>query len=378
LLKTITLANNAGTKYFIFDRAGNELLAASPTSHLEFNPDPAGKLTRMTEATQRTTTTLTHDGRGFLAKARNSVTDCGPLLTTATYSSDGLLYHRQQQALFTGAVQAQTRIFYFAGRPVAQLDGPPSAGTLLYLTADHLGTPILASTSAAVATWSGGFEAFGRDFTTPSAQSSKVFLRLPGQWDDPVWNNSRLSSGLYYNVNRWYESVRAAYTASDLLSPGATAGLYSYALARPTRLIDRLGLFTIDKSCDNMECLLQHGYTNLLQQLKQETQASCEMLGQTIYGDAALLMCLQRKCRSGRIYCHITDKVDRTQICNQPNEPGAWGPPGGEAHLCPGNWTSGVPPGYLGDVVLHEWAHNCGWKHDEGKGIPCNSGECTY
>jgi YD repeat-containing protein len=98
LLKTIILANNAGTKYFIFDRAGNELLAASPTSHLELNPDPAGKLTRMTEATQRTTTTLAYDGRGFLAKARNSATDCGPLLTTTTYSSDGLLYHRQQQA----------------------------------------------------------------------------------------------------------------------------------------------------------------------------------------------------------------------------------------------------------------------------------------
>src|SRR6202007_3322808 len=126
LLKTIALANGAGTKYFTFDRAGNEILEAGPTSHLDFTPDAAGKLSRMTEETQRTTSVLT---------------------------SDALLYQRQQQALFTGTVTAQTRIFYFAGRPVAQLDGPPSTGTLTYLTADHLGTPILARPRAAIAQW---------------------------------------------------------------------------------------------------------------------------------------------------------------------------------------------------------------------------------
>ncbi len=205
LLKTITLASGAGTKYFQYDLAGNVLLEAAPTSHLDFQPDAAGKLSRMTEETQRTNSTLLYDGRGFLATARNAVTDCGPLVTTPTYGSDGLLYHRQQQGLFTKAIQAQTRIFYFAGRPVAQLDGPPATGTLTYLTVDHLGTPILASTGAAVTTWSGGFEPFGRDFATPSAQSSGIFLRLPGQWDDPAWGNSKLSSGLYYNLNRFYE-----------------------------------------------------------------------------------------------------------------------------------------------------------------------------
>jgi RHS repeat-associated protein len=241
LLKTITLANNAGTKYFTFDHAGNELLEASPTSHLEFNPDPAGRLVRITEATQRTSSNLAYDGRGFLATARNSVTDCGPLLTTATYSSDGLLYHRQQKALFTGNIQAQTRIFYFAGRPMAQLDGPPVTGMLTYLTVDHLGTPILASTPAAVATWSGGFEPFGRDFTTPSAQSSKVFLRLPGQWDDPAWDNSRLGSGLYYNLNRWYEPGTARYSQADPLALASEVP-YVYARSNPLLYIDPLGL----------------------------------------------------------------------------------------------------------------------------------------
>ena len=111
-----------------------------------------------------------------------------------------------------------------------------------------------------------------------------------------------------YNGYRWYAAVSGSHSSPDAFHPGITAALYAYALARPTRLIDRLGLFSIDKSCDNMECL----------------------------------------------------------------------PPSGDAHLCPGNWTYGVPQGYLADLVLHEWAHNCGWSHGEGKGVPCNSGECTY
>ncbi len=378
LLKTITLANSGGTKYLAYDLAGNVTLEASPTSHLDLAPDAAGKLGRMTEETRRTSSTLAYDGRGFLAKARNAVTDCGPVVTSPTYGSEGLLYQRQQQNLFTGSITAQTRVFYFAGRPVAQLDGAPVQGMLTFLSVDHLGTPILATSNATVAIWSGGFEPFGRDFTTPSAQSAGVFLRLPGQWDDPVWDGKQLNSGLYYNLHRWYAPALGSYSAPDAAHLGVIAALYNYALERPTKFVDRLGLFALDGSCNNMECISQHGYANLLQQLKLEIQISCQTLESTVYGDAALLKCLRSKCASGRIYCHITDKRDPSNLCNGSNEPGAWGPPGGEAHLCPGNWTYGVPPGYLGDVVLHEWAHNCGWGHGEGKGIPCNSGECPF
>jgi len=242
LLNTVTLANNAGTKYLAYDLAGNVLLEASPTSHLDFTPDAAGKLSRMTEETSHETSTLTYDGRGFLAKARNAVTDCGPLATVPTYDSEGLLYQRQQQNLFTSAVSAQTRIFYFAGRPIAQLDGSPATGMLTYLTVDHLGTPVLASSGAATAIWSGGFEPFGRDFTTPSAQSSGIFLRLPGQWDDTAWDNTRLTSGLYYNVSRWLKTGTGRYISSDLIGLDGDINLYSYAWESPTKWADPLGL----------------------------------------------------------------------------------------------------------------------------------------
>jgi RHS repeat-associated protein len=259
LLETITLANGAGTKYLAYDLAGNVLLESTPTSHLDFLPDAAGNLSRMTEETSHETSALAYDGRGFLAKARNAVIDCGPLATIPTYGSEGLLYQRQQQNLFTSAVTVQTRIFYFSGRPVAQLDGAPVTGVLTYLTVDHLGTPILASTGAATATWSGGFEPFGRDFTTPGAQRSGIILRLPGQWDDSIWDNAHLSSGLYYNVNRWYETSTGRFSQSDPLSayrlrptlasvsPLSYAFQYAYAAVNPMRFVDRLGLWPMEE-----------------------------------------------------------------------------------------------------------------------------------
>jgi RHS repeat-associated protein len=244
LLKAIALANSAGTKYLSYDLAGNVIQEAAPASQLDFVSDAAGKLSRMAEETHHVNSALLYDGRGFLSTARSSLTDCGPLITTATYSSEGLLHHRQQQNLFSGLLQAQTRIFYFAGRPVAQLDGPPATGMLTYLTVDHLGTPILATNTTAGLIWSGGFEPFGRDFTTPSAQSYGIFLRLPGQWDDITWDNSNLSSGLYYNLNRWYDGVTGRYIQSDPVWSTAEPypQPYIYGSSNPVHYSDPLGL----------------------------------------------------------------------------------------------------------------------------------------
>jgi RHS repeat-associated protein len=130
---------------------------------------------------------------------------------------------------------------------------------LTYLTVDHLGAPILASSNTATAAWSGGFEPFGRDFTTPSAQSSGIFLRLPGQWDDIAWNKTQLDSGLYYNVSRWYDPTVGRYATPDnyhastnlSLTPGlgrlpsraplaevTGTNLYEYSLNNPVDLVD--------------------------------------------------------------------------------------------------------------------------------------------
>jgi RHS repeat-associated protein len=258
-LKSITLAGSAGIETFTYDPAGNIVQNSSSSAQLDLAADSSGRLSRLGDDIAHTASSLVYDGRGFLASASNAQTDCGPLLTAPTYGSDGILYYRHQRSLFTGAISAQTRLFYFAGRPIAQLDNEPATATLTYLSADHLGTPILASSAAGLATWSGGFEPFGRDYTTPSAQHAGIFLRLPGQWDDSGWDSGQGTSGLYYNVNRWYDPGIARYLTPDPLvaagtSPstpteessatttGEDSNPYVYGAASPLVFTDELGL----------------------------------------------------------------------------------------------------------------------------------------
>jgi RHS repeat-associated protein len=147
-------------------------------------------------------------------------------------------------------------IFYLDDRPVAQytrhVETPPVGAatqtvSLLYLTGDPLGTPLLATNAAGAAVWSGGLEPFGRDWN--GAQAAGVFLRMPGQWEDASWRNASLDSGLDYNVFRWYEDGTGRYERPDPF--GETSRgletlslLYGYAQHSPLQLLDRLGLQT--------------------------------------------------------------------------------------------------------------------------------------
>jgi len=130
----------------------------------------------------------------------------------------------------------------------APLEISSGAETWKYLTTDHLGTPILSTDSLGNLLWQGGFEPFGADYS--GAQAAGVFLRFPGQWDDPIWQDASLGAGVYYNVFRWYEKIPARYTRADplkLLSPADSGiiqinNLYTYAASKPSSLIDPLGL----------------------------------------------------------------------------------------------------------------------------------------
>jgi RHS repeat-associated protein len=219
--------------------------------------------------------------------------------------------------------------------------------------------------------WSGGFEPFGKDWS--GAQAAGEFLRFPGQWEDGAWAGGEI----YYNIHRWLDASAGRYLTVDPLKfKGKVFTPYVYAISRPLKFIDTTGLFTVDASCDSLECAPQHfGFVNILRQLKLETQWQCESLDIMIT-DVALLQCIQGKCRTGKVYCKSADEVpwkDPLNYCNDFNA-GGYGRVGEEATLCPGNWTYGVPPGYLGGTVIHEWAHNCGWKHLTEVGVPNPTG----
>ena len=204
-------------------------------------------------------TTYSYDGRGYLSRSSLLFPLVGFTApprtdhTLPTYSSDGLLHHRfshrnlQPQAPVSPTRDSDLYVFHFAGRPVATLDqsteetppgGSTTTSTWQYLTVDHLGTPILATSPSGAKIWQGGFEPFGADYSF-----SPTILRFPGQWVDATWNGSK-GAGLYYNVHRWYEAETGRYIRPDPL--GLVSGsFYEYADHNPVSSTDVLGLFSV-------------------------------------------------------------------------------------------------------------------------------------
>ncbi|HWM89764.1 MAG TPA: RHS repeat-associated core domain-containing protein [Thermoanaerobaculia bacterium] len=247
-LQTITLPGGAGTKYFAYDAAGNQVQDSRPDNEYQLTYDAAGRLTRLGEIATDTATRLLYDGRGFLRESRQDLSVCSPLLTQPTYTSEGVLvHHAQRNALAPVAPPLEEEyILYFSGRPVAIFKGNiPAALARTYLTTDHLGTPVLATSGAGAHLWDGGFEPFGADWN--GAQGAGVFLRFPGQWEDVTWENARLRAGLYYNVHRWLDSERGRYTRPDPLGMGARiVNLFAYVMSNPLTGTDVLGLIRFE------------------------------------------------------------------------------------------------------------------------------------
>ena len=265
---------------FSYDNAGNQTAAAITTiegsgwtSFLNYSAE--SRLSGLATSNGSSSTDLLYDGRGFLHRSRLTATNTTDFeQTEPVYTSEGLLlarrYHKQSTQggrSDTGSpptarvTMNTTDLFYFAGRPVAQLTRPQSgADTLLYLTTDHLGTPIQATDTAGAIVWEGGLDPFGTPFvfprqgpseggdrdtpitgatsTTATMESAGIFLRFPGQWDDSSFRAHGLRGGLYYNVHRWYEEQAGRYTSFDSVNFLAPLTHYLYADNTPVNIVD--------------------------------------------------------------------------------------------------------------------------------------------
>lgn len=153
---------------------------------------------------------------------------------------------RQLNPASPGYLADEHVVLYFSGRPVAVRKWSSVSGATdwFYYVVDHLGAPILVADDAGLPLWYGGLEPFGADYGG-SWEKAEVFLRLPGQWEEPTWESEGLVSGLFNNVHRWYSPGIGAYSRPD------PAGLirsnldsYGYALRNPMRLVDPFGLST--------------------------------------------------------------------------------------------------------------------------------------
>ncbi len=303
LLESVTLGGGGGTWTYEYGDAGHLTGVTAGANEIALGVADDGRMT-MANRTGGETALFTYDGRSFLAEATNDVPERGPVLEAGGifadgfeagdvcawsssvgwngprcpsgpetslavphYTSDGALHF-----LDRGPAPSQV-VLYLAGRPVAllALDVQP---TWLYLTTDHVGTPVLATDAAGNTTWSGGLEPFGRDWragTSGGASENGVFLRFPGQWVDPSWEDATLGAGLYYNVHRWYEGGTGRYTRPDPLGLGGGWNLFLYAGASPTSYIDPLGLTSYEGFDPDDEAVLKQG----VQEAKQRLGECC-------------------------------------------------------------------------------------------------------
>lgn len=150
--------------------------------------------------------------------------------------------------------------------------------------------------------------------------------------------------------------------------------LYIYASNNPVANEDPLGRFTIDPSCKG-RC---HGFAGggpqdpgkgpTMQNLEQVIQQQGDLACSNLQGvDPKWRSCVQDSCKKGKIKC----KFDGDKNCQ-----GAGGY-GGKflgifisrtANLCLDNWPDTTSPSYVGDAIIHEWAHGCGY--NTGPGVP--------
>jgi RHS repeat-associated protein len=369
-LQTVTQGGGAGTKYLAYDAAGNQIQDSRLHSELQLSYDAAGRMTRMEEATTETESFFLYDGRGFLREAREDLDLCSPMVTQATYSTEGVLLHRAHRNALTpaAAATAEAYVFYFAGRPVALLEGVlPAALTRKYLTVDHLGTPVLATSGAAVTLWAGGFEPFGADWS--GGQAAGVFLRFPGQWEDGGWT---LISQFYNNVHRWYTSSTGRYTRKDPINdvesrqdnpwfPRADSerfSLYSYVDSNPLAFIDPLGLFKFKGCTPERQA-----------QISRAFKEYCAKIQSSDFGDC---MCESPSIQKG--LSRLCGKGDRTIRCQAgrtgrcATTPGyvscGWSLPGGTTiRICEDAWTPDCGP--LGCTLMHEMTHQLGHPRED-------------
>ena len=104
---------------------------------------------------------------------------------------------------------------------------------------DHLGTPQkVVSTSGAVV-WSAIYDSFGK--CQVQVETIVNNLRFPGQYYDS-------ETGLYYNLNRYYDPTIGRYLRADPFGDGIN--LYTYCFNNPLLFIDPEGLCAIKRGID--------------------------------------------------------------------------------------------------------------------------------
>ena len=404
ILETVTLGGAGGSRAYTFGPAGHLEQVAAGANEVMFNVGADGRLLGVVRPAAEESAEFTYDGRSFLSRARDfevtavvfadgletGDTGCWSDIvggafasgaaecfsnearrTRPLYDSHGLVHavrRRANQSLQEDGLL----VFYFAGRPVAQLELQAAGGaTHSYLTSDHLGTPVLATDSAGALVWRGGFEPFGTDWQAGGAGGATengVLLRLPGQWEDVLWQDASLGASIYYNLHRWYERGTGRYTRKDPVGDVESRedlpwyprfeterfSFYSYVDGNPLVFVDPLGLLKFKGCTPDEQTQITEAFKEYCAKIEAPQFKGC------MCENPGIPAGLKNKCDKDNRTVRCRD--DRTGLCS--DDPGTyecgWSIPfGRKIRLCPDAWIPGAC-GPLGCTLMHEMTHQLG------------------
>ncbi len=137
---------------------------------------------------------------------------------------------------------------WFDGRPLAQVDG---AGTVSWTFTDHLGTPLLQTSSLQGIIWRAEHEPYGSIYALRSYDRHQP-LRFPGQEAEQLGTGENGVTERSYNVHRWYRAGWGRYTQADPIDLIGGINLFAYVVDRPTSLSDSVGLYLRN----NTDCVI--------------------------------------------------------------------------------------------------------------------------
>lgn len=122
---------------------------------------------------------------------------------------------------------------WFGGEPLAQVE--TTTGAVHWYFNDHLGAPVLTTSSTGSIDWRVEREPYGERYATRVGADRHQPLGLPGQEYDG-------SSDRQYNIFRWYRPGWGRYTQADPIGLKGGSHLYAYGGDAPLTHIDPLGL----------------------------------------------------------------------------------------------------------------------------------------
>jgi len=180
-------------------------------------------------------------------------------------------------------------------------------------------------------------------------------------------------TGLYYYGYRYYDANVGRWKRRDVLGEGLTPNLYAAFSAEPLNTIDAIGLLDIDSdTCPKAMC-----QPNAVLKLETEcTQVASSLDNKitlnTLFGPMTLRSCVLKLCSGKNSDYHSLGTVSCGSCaeCLKSKDALAWTYSGsqGKIYICPKLIANS--PFSLAKVVVHEFAHVCGWDHEPGMGVP--------